>query len=188
MSGYVIPAPQAEPAPTPTPGVEGDVDAPPPPTASEGTHPLAVSPEEGLFAVPQEQMLRLLQKLLKLKYTALLMYTNYGDRVRSHFRDAVYAHWNEHMAEERASCYDVVMKITALGGEPEVQISKVPSTPALAEMFMHIIQMEKQLVQQQREILEVCGENAGLRILVENSLLTDQRHLDDARRMMIPAL
>ena len=167
------PAPPAEPMPA---------------TASEGTHPLAVSHEEGLFAVPQEQMLRLLQKALKLKYTAIMMYVNYGDRIRSHFRDSVYEHFNEHMAEERASAYDLAMKITALGGEPEVQVGKVPSTPALAEMFMHIMQLEKELIQGQREILAVCGENVGLRILIENSLLEDQRHLDDARRMSILAL
>lgn len=183
MSGYSIPTHQPELVDS-APAVE----APLPPTASEGTHPLAVSQEEGLFAVPQEQMLKLLQKALKLKYTAMLMYVNYGDRVRSHFRDAVYDHWNGHMAEERTACYDLAMKITALGGEPEVQVGKVPSTPVLAEMFMHIIQMEKLLIQGQREILAACGENDGLRILIENSLLEDQRHLDDARRMMVPSL
>lgn len=160
----------------------------PPPTASEGTHPLAVSAEEGLFAIPQDQMLRLLQKSLKLKYTAMLMYVNYGDRIRSHFRDAVYDHFQEHMAEERTSCYDLAMKITALGGEPEVQVGKVPSTPAISEMFAHLMQLEKELIQGQREILAVCGDNVGLRILIENSLLEDQRHLDDARRMSILAL
>jgi bacterioferritin (cytochrome b1) len=149
---------------------------------------LAVSLEEGLFAIPQDQMMKLLQKSLKLKYTAVLMYINYGDRVRSHFRDSVYAHWQEHMAEERTSCYDLAMKITALGGEPEAQISKIPSTASLSEMFMHIMQMEKQLIQGQRDILAVCGENEGLRVLIENSLLEDQRHLDDARRMMVPWL
>lgn len=161
---------------------------PPLATAGEGMHPLAVSPEEGLFAVPQEQMLRLLQKALKLKYTAMLMYVNYGDRVRSHFRDAVYEHFQQHMAEERTSCYDLAMKITALGGEPEVQVGKVPSTPALAEMFMHIMQLEKELIEGQRAVLAACGENVGLRILMENSLLEDQRHLDDARRMYVLAL
>lgn len=189
---YIIPGKQADlslgqPSSDGPPLAE-DTLPPPPPTASAGTHPLAVSMEEGLFAIPQDQMMKLLQKSLKLKYTAVLMYINYGDRVRSHFRDSVYAHWQEHMAEERTSCYDLAMKITALGGEPEAQISKIPSTASLSEMFMHIMQMEKQLIQGQRDILAVCGENEGLRILIENSLLEDQRHLDDARRMMVPWL
>lgn len=189
MSRYTVPPKQSQLSLEPQMPDAGMAEAaPPPPTASVGTHPLAVSPEEGLFAVPQEQMLKLLQKALKLKYTAVLMYINYGDRIRSHFRDATYAHWQDHMGEERTACYDLAMKITALGGEPEVQVSKVPSTGVLSEMFMHIMQMEKQLIQGQREILAVCGENEGLRILIENSLLEDQRHLDDARRMMVLAL
>jgi len=189
---YIIPGKQADlslgqpPSDGPPPAEQ--TPPPSPPTASVGTHPLAVSLEEGLFAIPQDQMMKLLQKSLKLKYTAVLMYINYGDRVRSHFRDSVYAHWQEHMAEERTSCYDLAMKITALGGEPEAQISKIPSTASLSEMFMHIMQMEKQLIQGQRDILAVCGENEGLRVLIENSLLEDQRHLDDARRMMVPWL
>lgn len=170
----------AEPTPAPLP--------PPPLTASEGVHPLAVSAEEGLFAVPQEQMVKLLQKALKLKYTAVLAYMNYGDRIRSHFRDAIYAHFQEHIAEERKACYDLAMKITALGGEPEVQVSKVPSTPAITEMMMHLMQLEKQLIQGQRDVLATCGENVGLRILIENSLLEDQRHLDDIRRMSVLVL
>ena len=175
-------------APAEPPMAEPAMAEPAPATASAGTHPLAVSPEEGAFAIPQDQMIKLLQKSLKLKYTAVLMYVNYGDRIRSHFRDSVYGHFQEHMAEERASCYDLAMKITALGGEPEVQVGKVPSTPAISEMFMHIMQLEKELIQGQRDLLAVCGENVGLRILIENSLLEDQRHLDDARRMSILVL
>ena len=197
MSGYTIPTKQADlsigqPTTTPAPAEPSAEPAlqqePPPPTASAGVHPLAVSPEEGLFAVPQEQMLKLLQKALKLKYTAVLMYMNYGDRIRSHFRDAVYDHFQAHMMEERTACYDLAMKITAPGGEPEVQVSKVPSTASLGEIFMHVMQAEKLLIQGQRDILAVCGEHTGLRILIENSLLQDQQHLDDARRMMVPLL
>lgn len=206
MSGYMIPTKEADlslgqppppgaPAPQAPPAAPVDAptdpvvqEEPPPPTASEGTHPLAVSAEEGLFAVPQEQMLKLLQKALKLKYTAVLMYMNYGDRIRSHFRDTIYEHFQEHMQEERTACYDLAMKITALGGEPEVQVSKIPSTASLGEIFMHIMQAEKLLIQGQRDILAACGDHTGLRILIENSLLQDQRHLDDARRMMVPLL
>jgi bacterioferritin len=151
-------------------------------------HPLAVSPEEGLFAVPQQAMISLLQKALKLKYTAVLAYINYGDRIRAHYRDTIYAHFQEHLDEERKACYDLAMKITALGGEPDVQVQKVPSTPALAEMFMHLMRLEKELIEGQRAILAAAGENVGLRILIENSLLEDQRHLDDIRRMMVPVL
>ncbi len=186
------PTPEATAAPAPDASPEGPTAAaepeqvePPPPTASDGMHPLAVTPEEGLFAVPQPNMVKLLQKTLKLKYTAVLMYMNYGDRIRSHFRDSVYEHFQEHLKEERTACYDLAMKITALGGEPDVQVAKVISTASLHEIFMHIFQHEKLMIQAQRDVLDACGENTGLRLLIESSLLEDQRHLDDVRRMMV---
>lgn len=194
MSGYVVPSaapPNEAPVEPAVAQPEPELDAnpaPEPQTASEGTHPSAVSAEEGLFAVPQERVLASLQKVLKLKYTAVLMYMNYGDRVRSHFRDTVYDHFQAHMLEEREACYDLAMKITALGGEPEVQVAKVPSTASMAEMFMWVMQAEKTLILQLRELLAVCGDNVGLRVLLENMLLADQRHLDDARRMSVPLL
>lgn len=187
-SGYAVPPVASTPAVPEQAATETPVEAPPPASASEGSHPLVVSNEEGLFTVSQEQMVSLLQKVLKLKYTAVLMYMNYGDRIRAHFRDALYAHFQEHLNEERQACYDLAMKITALGGEPDVQVTKVPSTPVIMEMMGHIMQAEKVLIESQRNVIAACGENIGLRVLMENSLLLDQRHLDDARRMSILTL
>lgn len=165
-------------------GVTGTADvAPPQPTATEGAHPLVVSPEEGLFAVPQETMLTKLQGLLRKKYTGVIMYMNYGDRIRAHFRDSIYDHFKEHIKDERAGAYDLAMKITALGGEPKGQSATVPDLNDLHQIFAQIILAEKELIQAERDVLKVVGENTGLKVLIENMVLVDQRHLDDARRM-----
>jgi hypothetical protein len=52
-------------------------------------------------------------------------------------------------------------------------------------MFMNIIENEKEQIQVERDILAKVGENTGLKVLIENMVLTDQRHADDARRMML---
>jgi len=155
------------------------------PTASEGVHPLAVSPEEGMFAVPQEKVVKKLQALLRLKYTAVIMWMNYGDRVRAHFRDAIYDHFNVHLLEERDAAYDLAMKITALGGEPTPAVSRVPDIGDLHQIFITLLQAEKELIVCGRELLLLCGENTGLRVLIENTVLVDQKHADDLRRMFL---
>lgn len=187
---------QGTPAPAGTPGVVaqggGPVEvaglpgAPPPPqpTASEGVHPLAVSPEEGLFAVPQEKVVGQCLKLLKLKYTAMLMYVNYGDRIRAHFRDSIYAHFKEHMKEERRDAYHLAMKITALGGEPTPKVATIPDLNDLHQIFVQILQMEKELIQELRNLAAMAGENLSLKVMLEQMVLTDQQHADDMRRMM----
>jgi bacterioferritin len=163
----------------------GDPVPAPMPTANEGVHPLAVSPQEGLYLVDQSAMIGLLGKLLKLKYGAVIMYMNYGDRIRAHFRDSIYDHFQEHMKEETSFCYDLAMKITALGGEPSPKVSVVPDVAGLHQTFMTIIESEKEQIQVARDILTKVGENTGLKVLIENMVLTDQRHADDARRMML---
>jgi bacterioferritin len=158
--------------------------AAPQPTASEGVHPLAVSPEEGLFAVPQEKVVAQCQKLLKLKYTAMIMYANYGDRIRAHFRDAIYDHFNEHMKEERKDAYHLAMKITALGGEPTPKVSTVPDVNDLHQIFMVLLQMEKGLLKELRVLNTMVGENIGLKVTLDQMALNDSQHADDLRRMM----
>lgn len=156
----------------------------PQPTASEGVHPLAVSPEEGMFAVPQEKVVVQCLKLLKLKYTTHLAYMNYGDRIRAHFRDSIYAHFGEHMEEERKDAYHLTMKITALGGEPTPKVATVPDVNDLHQIFMVLLQMEKELIKELRNLAAMAGENLSLKVMLEQMVLTDQQHADDLRRMM----
>lgn len=158
--------------------------AAPQPTASEGVHPLAVSPEEGMFAVPQEKIVAQCQKLLKLKYTIHLAYMNYGDRIRAHFRDTIYAHFGEHMGEERNDAYHLAMKITALGGEPTPKVGTVPDINDLHQIFMTLLQLEKQLLLELRNLSAMAGENLSIKVMLEQMVLTDQQHADDLRRMM----
>ena len=179
--GIPVDEPAVEAGAPPTAGVQPPL---PQPTASEGTHPLAVSPEEGLFAVPQEKVISALQKLLKLKYTAIISWMNYGDRLRSHYRDTIYAHFNEHMQEERQDAYHLAMKITALGGEPTPKVSSVADVNDLHQMLIVLLQLEKELLQATRELSLLAGDNMGLKVSLDEIALKDSRHADDLRRMM----
>lgn len=176
-------AEQAAPAAEAAPSDETAVPLPKP-TASEGVHPLAVSPEEGMFAVPQQKVVAQCLKLLKLKYTTHLAYMNYGDRIRAHFRDTIYAHFGEHMGEERTDAYHLTMKITALGGEPTPKVGTVPDVNDLHQILTILLQMEKELIQELRNLSAMAGENLSLKVMLEQMVLTDQQHADDLRRMM----
>lgn len=152
-------------------------------TASAAVHPLSVSPDEGAFAAPVEAVVAQCQKLLSLKYTTMLAYINYGDRIRAHFRDSIYEHWKEHTEDERNSAYTLAMKITALGGEPDARVAPVPSISDLHQMMMQLLQFEQQLIGQARVLIEMAGDNIGLRLMAEDMAMTDAHHADDLRRM-----
>lgn len=153
-------------------------------TASVATHPLANSPEEGLFAVEQDKVIAQCNKLLKLKYSLMLMYVNYGDRIRAQYRDVIYEHFNEHLKEEREDAYHLTMKITALGGEPTTKVSNAPDAQTIEQMMLNLLQAEKELIQEFRALSAMAGENLPLKVMLEQMVLTDQQHADDLRRMM----
>lgn len=178
------PSPSSEP-PAPAPAAEEEPVEPPPLSASEGMHPFSISPEEGLPAVPHDQLLKKLAGLAALKAGAVLMYFVYSDALRGPARDGLAAHFEEHAAEERAGLYDLNMKIIALGGTASMKASKAPDARGTAEILTHVMQTEKQLIEKTRDLITAAGEYAGLRLMLEDNLLKDQKHLDDARRMLV---
>lgn len=185
---YITPeTPVAEPTPEPVVPEATPEEAvePPPMSAGIGMHPLAISQEEGLPAIPQDQLLKKLAGLASLKLGAITMYTVYADALRAPFRDSLYAHFTEHAAEERAALYDVNMTIIALGGNLETKSAKVPPAQGIQEILTNVLQFEKQLIKTTRELALACGEFAGLRLMLEEHLVADQKHALDARRMLV---
>lgn len=191
IPGSAEPRTAVEPASL-TPPPEAPVDAapeeavePPPPSASIGAHPFAISQEEGLPAVPQDVLLKKLAALASLKLGAITMYTVYADAIRAPFRDSLYDHFTEHAAEERAALYDVNMTLVAFGGNLETKSTKVPPAQGVQEILTNVLQFEKQLIKATRELVLMCGDFAGLRLMLEEHLVADQRHALDARRMLV---
>jgi bacterioferritin len=192
-----IAAPPATPAPAAAAPASTAPEAPAPaaqvpavapaakPAASIATHPMAIWPSEGLLLVPVEDAIKLLNTVLKLKYTAILMYMNYGDRLLAHFRDAIYAHFNEHIEDERKAAYELTRKITAWGGAPIPAVVKVPSVDELHQMLTQIMMAESDLLDAERAVLKITGENVALRVFIEGMMEIDNHHLDDMRRMLL---
>ena len=114
----------------------------------------------------------------------MITYANYGDRLRAHYRDSIYAHFNEHMGEEREDAYHLTMKITALGVEPTPRVATISDVNDLHQIFLTLLQMEQALLQELRVLSQMAGENIGLRATVDQMALTDSQHADDLRRMM----
>lgn len=161
-------------------------EGPQEPSASEGTHPLVMSPEEGLFAVPQEAVVKQLQAIISLKYMKVITYINYADRLRGHYSSAVSEHFNEHIDHERAHLSDLTIKLTALGGEPAPKLSGTPlDTADVHQMITAVLQYEKEAVFELRKLASMAGENISLRAFAEEIAVRDMRHADDMRRMLI---
>lgn len=127
-----------------------------------------------------------LQAILSKKYALMLAYISYGDQLRALSRDGVYAHFQEHITQEREAIYELNKKITALGGDAAVQPDPVPTVP-LGEpraVFEAILTMEQALVSAWSDLFEKTDDDVALNAMAQNGALADQQHADDMRRYL----
>jgi len=149
---------------------------------------VAVSPEEGSPSVELDVIANCIMQILNLKYTLDTAYRSYVDRLSLPWRDSVYEHWKEHAEEERSMAYDLAMKLVAMGYDAPITYVNVPKVvaPTLEAFAQSLTEMEKQAILLYRTVINACGESDGLRVLMEDHLMTDSQHLDDLRRMFRP--
>jgi bacterioferritin (cytochrome b1) len=139
---------------------------------------------EGNFACPASEIIAHLNTWLSAKYAIGVAYTNFADRVRGPWRDALVDHWYKHAEEERQHQYDIGMKIVAMGGDPIQTAIQIPScTPNLEALSRTLINMELEAIAAGRKTIQLAGENTSLVVMAENFVLTDTQHKDDLLRM-----
>jgi bacterioferritin (cytochrome b1) len=139
--------------------------------------------KEGELSVPEGQVIAHLQKFLSAKYAIDMAYRNFSDRIRGPWRDSLAQHWYEHADDERKSTYELTMKVIGLGADPMQTYVQIPAcTPNVGAFVQVLMQMELEAIEAGRELARLAGENMGLRVLAENTVVLDTHHLDDLRR------
>ncbi len=146
--------------------------------------PLSITKEEGLFAIESLQIVNLLQKLLRAKYSLLLMYYHYGAYMKGVIRDGLYNHFKEHAKEEKDSAYNIVKKIVALGGEAPAKIETIKPVTNVQEILLTILAAEQKIQGSWRELDAAAGENLALKSFAQEQCLLDCQHADDIRRYL----
>jgi len=155
-------------------------------TLSRIAERVATPLKEGAFSAEPGELISHLNVFLAAKYSIEASYRSYADRVKGPWRDSLVAHWNEHAGDERKSAYDIAMKCVALGGDPILTVVQVPPcTPSLAGFMQVLISQELDAIEAGRKLAAMAGDNMGLRVLAENTVVLDSHHVDDLRRMIV---
>lgn len=140
--------------------------------------------KEGALAAGPGELIAHLNHFLGAKYAVENSYRSFADRVKGPWRDSLVDHWHEHAKDERQSAYDLAMKCVALGGDPMLTTVQVPPCPPNLAGFMQVLmQQELDAIEAGRKLAQMAGDNMGLRVLAENTVVLDSHHLDDLRRM-----
>lgn len=142
--------------------------------------------KEGGLGAPDGQVIAHLQHFLTAKYAVEMSYRSFADRVKGPWRDALVDHWHEHAEDERKSAYDLAMKIVGLGGDPIQTAVNVPACTANVMGFCKVLAaQELEAIEAGRKLIVLAGNNTGLKVLAENTVLLDTHHLDDLRRSCV---
>lgn len=146
---------------------------------------IATSDKEGVTSSSAGELISHLNNFLAAKYCIEVSYRSFSDRVKGPWRDSLVEHWQEHANEERKSSYDLAMKCVALGGDPMLTTIQIPPcTPNLAGFMQVLLTQELDAIEAGRKLVMMAGDNTGLRVLAENTVVLDSQHADDLRRMM----
>jgi bacterioferritin (cytochrome b1) len=145
----------------------------------------ATPAKEGAFAANPGELIAHLNHFLGAKYAVEASYRSFADRVKGPWRDSLVDHWHEHAEDERKSAYDLAMKVVAMGADPIMTTIQVPPCTANVAGFMQcLMNQELDAIEAGRKLATMAGENMGLRVLAENTVVIDSHHIDDLRRMM----
>ena len=128
----------------------------------------------------------ILQKLSSKKYQLILAYIHYGDQLRTLFRDGIYAHFQEHLEEERAQLYQLNKKITALGADAPCCPDPVPATCLndAKAVLSNLLAMETESVTLWSDLFRETTHDVALNGMAQNYATECQGHVDDMKRYL----
>lgn len=139
---------------------------------------------EGMFTVPIEQAMAIMQEVAKAEFESAYAYHTYAESVRCLSRDSLAEHFQEHAADELDHYDFLVKRMAVLGGPVHVQDIPAPhpSTDPV-DIIKTLIRMEQEGIAGWRKLMAVMGENP-MRITVEEYAVKEQEHLDDLWQLL----
>lgn len=150
----------------------------------EVTQTLNEDPREGTFTCSEGEMISMLRQFLTAKYVIEISYRNFADRITGPWRDGLVDHLYEHAKEERDHQYSLTMKLVSMGVDPMIGTIQIPQvSPEIRSLFQNLMELELQALEVERKIIACCGDNVGLRVLIENMSAVDDHHLQDLIRL-----
>src|SRR3989304_6351352 len=142
---------------------------------------------EGLVAVSQEEMIRLLNKGVGLEYSQQLRYYTYADTLRVHARNALAEEFEDHADDERKHASTLARRIVALGGTLEYKVEaptviSPTDSDAVEKILAELWKREQSGLEYYIDLRDACGQSA-LRHTVEDILVKELEHNDDLLRL-----
>lgn len=125
-----------------------------------------------------------LNDILRWEWKGVIQYTQAAFLVQDLWRETYSKLFREGADESLGHARRIGDKIVALGGTPTTEHADVEQSHDLRDMLHQALELERGAVEHYSEALELCQDNHGLRIMLENILLEEQDGVDHIERLI----
>ena len=138
---------------------------------------------EGKFKVSLGQMIKSLNKIVDAEYSQWLRYYHYSLILRN-VKNPMSEEFEEHAEEELGHAGSIIQRILGLGGYPSASVMPPKPLSDPEEIVNELLIREQVGMKLYRDVLAMCGDNDGTRLLLEENMVMEQEHIDDLWRFL----
>ncbi len=125
-----------------------------------------------------------LNDILRWEWKGVVQYTQASFLVQDVWREVYQPLFRKGAEESLDHARQIGNKIVALGGTPTIECAEVHQSTDLHEMLHQALEVERGAVGLYSEALELCQDDAPLRVLLENIILEEQEGAEHLEKLL----
>jgi len=109
---------------------------------------------------------------------------HYALVLKVHARGGISKEFEAHAEDELGHIDTIALRVVALGGYPTTEMTHPKPLTSREDILNELIYHEQEGVKLYRQVLDLCGDNVGTRVVIEANLEKEQEHLDELWRWL----
>lgn len=131
-----------------------------------------------------ERIIDKLNDILRWEWKGVVQYTQASFLVQDLWREVYAKRFRDGAEESLGHAQKIGDKIVALGGTPTIERAEVLQSTDLHEMLQHALELERGAVRHYSEAIDMCQDDAPLRVLLEDIVLEEQEGVDHLEKLL----
>ncbi|MBS1971646.1 MAG: bacterioferritin [Bdellovibrionales bacterium] len=134
-----------------------------------------------------EKIIAKLNQILEMEISGVVRYLHYSFMIMGPNRIPIQKWFHDQAQEGYQHATMVGEKITALGGHPSLNVSKVPETKthAVLDILKESLVFEEKAIELYYELLSEVKEDIALEEMVRTLIRTETEHIDEVKKMLV---
>lgn len=134
----------------------------------------------------KQELIAALNEDLAGELMAITQYVTYSAKATGPHRPQLSQFFQNEIQDELMHAQFLAEKVVALGGTPTTDARDVPSTATNKEMLKHVLEAEKQAIQDYTQRSKQAAEygDVGLQVRLEDIVADETNHAEETERLL----